>query len=72
MATIVNLEDYRKPRKPAAGAPGRFEGVPHYYCQRCDTDHFKLFATGEIHCAHCGALMRNINVNGSPSRGTGH
>jgi hypothetical protein len=66
MATIVHLSDYRKahtaPKRavtPPAVSP---EGAPHYFCLRCDTDDFKLYSSGVVHCSHCGALMRNITV----------
>jgi hypothetical protein len=73
MAQIVRLSEYRKPaaaRRAAAPAatPGTAEGTPHYFCLRCDTDQFKLYPGGTVHCAHCGALMRNISVlDRSPS-----
>ena len=61
MAQILELKRYRK--HPVRHRPGeRVDAGPLYYCQRCDTDHFKLAPTGEVHCAHCGALMRNIQV----------
>ncbi len=66
MATIVNLSDYRDERKagqraPAAPQAGIKPG-PHYFCTRCESDRFKLFSSGMVHCAQCGALMRNITV----------
>jgi hypothetical protein len=76
MATIVDLTEYRSQRKvekrdtsalPEAGIkPG-----PHYFCTRCETDRFKLFSAGTVHCAHCGALMRNINVTENEQGKTG-
>lgn len=67
MAQIVRLSEYRKPaaaRRSAAptATRGAAEGAPHYFCLRCDTDRFKLYPGGTVHCAHCGALMRNISV----------
>jgi ribosomal protein L37AE/L43A len=66
MATIVNLSDYRTPRQAQRrDVPAPDAGIkpgPHYFCTRCETDRFKLFASGTVHCAHCGALMRNIAV----------
>jgi hypothetical protein len=69
MAQIVRLSEYRKQgatRRRAATAttpqPGTPLGAPHYFCLRCDTDHFKLYPGGTVHCGHCGALMRNIFV----------
>jgi len=68
MAQIVRLSEYRKQgasRRPAATATtpaATPSGAPHYFCLRCDTDQFKLFPGGTVHCAHCGALMRNIFV----------
>lgn len=74
MAHIVRLSDYRKPagarRRGATSArqlhPRELSGgTPHYFCLRCDTDQFKLYPGGTVHCAHCGALMRNISVRDS-------
>jgi hypothetical protein len=67
-ATIVQLSDYRKPPKaPRTVAPRAdpAQGAPHYFCLRCDTDDFKLYSSGVVHCSHCGALMRNITVSDS-------
>ena len=66
MDNVVRLSDYRKAGKPA-GRRARQHDRPHYFCQRCDTDSFKLYASGEIYCACCGALIRNILVSPTPS-----
>jgi hypothetical protein len=75
MATIVNLADYRaahgagernSPAPQAGIKPG-----PHYFCTRCETDKFKLFSSGTVHCSQCGALMRNITVAESGQDKTG-
>jgi ribosomal protein L37AE/L43A len=64
MNNVVQLSEYRKARQPAAVDEALAqEPPPHYFCQRCDTDQFKLYASGLVHCAHCGALMRNILVS---------
>lgn len=68
MAHIVKLSDYRKPAKARPPAPGAdavpaLRAEPHYYCLRCDTDSFKLLSSGIVHCAHCGARMRNLEVS---------
>lgn len=61
MENVFRLSEYRRRRavraKPPAASPG-----PQYFCTRCDADEFRLHATGKIHCAHCGAMMRNISV----------
>jgi ribosomal protein L37AE/L43A len=64
MENIVRLAEYRKRRKP----PRRPSGEPRaqYYCTRCDSGEFRLSAAGMVHCAHCGALMRNLAVSASP------
>jgi hypothetical protein len=66
MATIVQLDQYRKPRRSPARTPAPVgtlsAGAPHYFCLRCDAERFQLYATGVIHCGQCGALMRNISV----------
>ncbi|MGE5640544.1 MAG: hypothetical protein ACM30H_10640 [Clostridia bacterium] len=66
MATIVNLSDFRTTRTAEQReAPAPQAGIkpgPHYFCTRCETDRFRLFSSGSVHCAQCGALMRNITV----------
>jgi hypothetical protein len=63
MENIFCLDDYRKARKPARGA--KAPDAPRFFCLSCDTDHFKLYASGSVHCAACGALIRNIGVSDS-------
>ena len=63
MENIVRLDDYRKTRKPARQP--KAPDAPRFFCLSCDTDQFKLYATGSIHCAACGALIRNIGVSDS-------
>jgi hypothetical protein len=64
MENIVRLAEYRNRRKPPrrpASEPGA-----EYFCTRCDSGEFRLSAAGMVHCAHCGALMRNLLVSSSP------
>lgn len=66
---VVRLADYRAKRRAraarvAAVNPG---WGPQYYCLRCDGDEFKLYASGVVHCAHCGSLMRNLFISGGKS-----
>jgi hypothetical protein len=75
MEDIVRLADYRKRRKPARPAsPGLSSSTGawpsagvQYFCTRCDAGEFRLSPLGAVHCAHCGALMRNLLVSPSPS-----
>ena len=63
---VVRLADYRKRRRQAA--PLRAQPAnwgAQYYCLRCDADEFRLYASGSVHCAHCGALMRNLGLTSS-------
>ena len=69
MAEIVKLAEYRRkhvgasrPASPSLRPTALQPSTPHYFCLRCDTDHFKLFPAGTVHCAQCGALMRNLRV----------
>ena len=65
MENIVRLDDYRKTRRRAR--PANAPEAPRFFCLSCDTDQFKLYATGSVHCACCGALIRNIGVSDSGS-----
>jgi ribosomal protein L37AE/L43A len=67
MGTIVQLSAFRKARKPVQEDAVAQEPPPHYFCQRCDTDQFKLYASGLVHCANCAALMRNIVITAESS-----
>lgn len=60
---IVRLAEYRKRRREAASPrkPPANWGA-QYYCLRCDADEFRLYASGNVHCAHCGAFMRNLGL----------
>jgi hypothetical protein len=61
---VVRLDDYRKARTPRRPQP---PDAPRFFCLSCDTDQFKLYASGSVHCACCGALIRNIGVS-DPAR----
>lgn len=63
MENIVRLAEYRSRRKQARRDMSDTDG--RYFCTRCEADEFKLSAAGMVHCAHCGALMRNLLVNSS-------
>lgn len=64
MATIFKFDDFRKKEKQQVLETAGIKPGPHFFCTRCETDRFKLFSAGTVHCAHCGALMRNITVHG--------
>jgi hypothetical protein len=68
MENIVRLAEYRKRRKPPQRASAPVETGGQYFCTRCDADEFRLSDAGMVHCAHCGALMRNLLVSPSPSQ----
>ena len=68
MENIVRLAEYRKRRKAATRAFAPVEVGAQYFCTRCDGDEFKLSAAGMVHCAHCGALMRNLLVTPTSSQ----
>jgi DNA-directed RNA polymerase subunit RPC12/RpoP len=65
---VVRLADHPRRRKPVQRAVTAQDAAANYFCLRCEADEFRLYAGGMIHCAKCGALMRNLLVNakGSP------
>ena len=65
---VVRLAEFRRRKALAQRASASAEPGAQYFCLRCEAEEFRLFATGTIHCAKCGALIRNINV--SPGRTT--
>ena len=65
---VIRLAEYRsKRRRRAPRGAALHDWGPQYYCLRCDGDEFKLYASGIVHCAHCGSLMRNLLVSGTKS-----
>jgi len=64
---VIRLSERRRREKPAQRAIAP-EPASQYVCLRCETDRFRLYASGMIHCAHCGALMRNLLVSASPQK----
>lgn len=61
MENVVRLAEYRKRRRAQREASVSDWG-PQYYCLKCDGDEFKLYASGMVHCTHCGSLMRNLLI----------
>ena len=66
MENIVRLDEYRKTRRPPRAS--KVPDAPRFFCLSCDTDQFKLYASDSVHCAACGALIRNIGVSDSVAR----
>ena len=63
MAQILRLSEYRRLQKKTSPGSDRLppEG-PQYFCLRCDGNEFRLFATGNVQCSRCGAMIRNVTV----------
>ena len=58
---VVRLDEYRKSRQqPVRPRASSASDAEHYFCMRCDSDQFRLYAGGEVHCAKCGSLMQNL------------
>jgi len=64
---VVRLAEFRRRKLQAQRVNARAEPGAQYFCLRCEAEEFRLFASGTINCAKCGALIRNIFVNPSPS-----
>ena len=65
---VIRLAEYRSKRRRRTRRVAVLQDWgAQYYCLRCDGDEFKLYASGIVHCAHCGSLMRNLLVNSTKS-----
>ena len=64
---VVRLAEFRRRKAPAQRAGASPEPGAQYFCLRCEAEEFRLYAAGTIHCARCGALIRNLRVSPSPS-----
>jgi DNA-directed RNA polymerase subunit RPC12/RpoP len=63
---VVRLAEFRRKKASAQRAAASQEPGSQYFCLRCEAEEFRLYASGTIHCAKCGALIRNIHVDSSP------
>jgi ribosomal protein L37AE/L43A len=63
---VVRLAEFRRRKALAQRAGASAEPGAQYFCLRCEAEEFRLFASGIIHCAKCGALIRNIHVDSAP------
>jgi DNA-directed RNA polymerase subunit RPC12/RpoP len=61
---VVRLAEFRRKKASAQRAGASQEPGAQYFCLRCEAEEFRLYASGTVHCAKCGALIRNINVAG--------
>jgi hypothetical protein len=59
---VVRLAEFRRRKTLTQRAGSGAEPGAQYFCLRCEHEEFRLYASGTIHCAKCGALIRNINV----------
>ena len=59
---VVRLAEFRRRKVLAQRVAASAEPGAQYFCLRCEHEEFRLYASGTIHCARCGALIRNINV----------
>ena len=64
---VFRLAEFRRRKALAQRAGASAEPGAQYFCLRCEHEAFRLYASGTVHCAKCGALIRNIRVNPSPS-----
>lgn len=62
MGQVLRLPELRTARKAPQVRGLRPANGATYYCTRCGAERFVLAASGMIHCAPCGAWMRNITV----------
>jgi len=60
---IVRLAEFRRRKAQAQRAGARTEPGAQYFCLRCEAEEFRLFASGTINCAKCGALSRTSLVD---------
>ena len=60
---VVRLAEFRRRKRLAQRAGASAKSGAQYFCLRCEAEEFRLYASGTIHCAKCGALIRNIHVD---------
>ena len=66
MENVLRLAEFRRRKQQAQRAATTTEPGAQYFCLRCEAEEFRLYGTGTIRCAKCGALIRNIHVDSAP------
>jgi hypothetical protein len=61
MANVVRLAEFRRRKAMAQRAGASAEPGAQFFCLRCEAEEFRLYASGTVHCAKCGALIRNLS-----------
>lgn len=53
---------YRLPPPKYKGTQKRTtaRAEPPFYCVTCDTDLFRIYSSGYVHCGNCGAQITNL------------
>lgn len=62
MENVVRLAEFRRRKTLAQRAGARAAPGAQYFCLRCEAEDFRIYASGTVHCAKCGALIRNLTV----------
>lgn len=60
--SVIQLDERRKPKPVKAPV---FTGNG-YFCTQCDSDVFRIFDSGRVHCSKCGAQMNNLFISKWP------
>lgn len=64
-ADIINLAAHKKVVDALKDANRKLHeqgDAERYFCLKCDMDQFRLYSTGQVHCASCAAQMSNLSV----------
>jgi DNA-directed RNA polymerase subunit RPC12/RpoP len=61
MGDVVRLFE-RRPGTPVLRPRADPRSGLEYYCERCESEEFRLYTAGTVHCARCGARMANLQV----------
>lgn len=64
MGQVIRLSDYRDGPEAVSRPVSASQGGPSYFCTRCNNDQFTLHASGDVSCASCGSIMRNLRITG--------
>jgi len=62
VSAVIDMSAWKTAHGPKPNRPVRVAGEPSYCCTRCDSDLFRILASGLVRCGKCMSDIRNLRA----------